>query len=79
MIGKVRNATHLKKLVAGCEVRASWHAGVNRYHVRITTREAEWLRRQTEANGMTLAFNTRDSGTPGAGKLDLSVVEHVAL
>lgn len=54
-----------------------FHAGEGRYQVRITNAEAEWLRRQAEAQGAELGYRALVTGPAGRRVLDLSVVETV--
>lgn len=64
---RVRNATHLRKLVAGREVRYEWSFGAYRsaYSVKVNTAEAESLRRQAETFGHVLIARVP---TDGAGR-----------
>lgn len=59
---RVRNATHLRRLMARREVRLQFEAAGARFGVRLTTAEAEWLRRQTAATGRELVADVRGDG-----------------
>lgn len=54
MTEPIRNATHLRKLMANREVRLRFEVDGADFSVRITTAEAEWLRRQAASAGREL-------------------------
>jgi len=74
MTEPIRNATYLRKLMANREVRVRFEVDGVDFSVRITTAEAEWLRRQAQSAGRELRAATGGSPVFGAPQfLHLSV------
>ena len=60
----VRNRTHLRSLVSGREVRLRFCVEDSRFHVRVTTGEADVLYRDAESKGCFMWAEVRAAGGP---------------